>query len=215
MNSVAFTKDGKFLATGGWDSMIRLFDVAQGTELGVARGHQSGTVSDLQFFPDDKVLVSTGADRSIRLWDVSDMSKPTLTSTLAGHQGLVFGVAISANGKWLASTGWDNQVKVWDLATHEVRWSRIANSVAPPGVPTQALPESALPAASESPAINGRMLPERFFDLADKDQNGEISEDEFKGNALVRVRFKNAGITPKFPIARNEFLKLYPQPDRK
>ena len=50
------------------------------------------------------------------------------------------------------------------------------------------------------------------FELLDTDSNGEMSESEFKGSYRVRTRFEGAGITPKFPLKRDEFLKLYPQP---
>jgi hypothetical protein len=66
-----------------------------------------------------------------------------------------------------------------------------------------------------SPEIDGRSLAERFFDIADKDKHGELSDDEFNASAVVRVKFKNASIAPTFPISRNEFLKLYPKPGGK
>ncbi len=71
------------------------------------------------------------------------------------------------------------------------------------------------PAATDAPAIDGRSLAERFFYLADMDNNGELSEDEFTSSVVIRVKIKNAGIAPMFPLKRDGFLKLVPKPGGK
>jgi hypothetical protein len=72
------------------------------------------------------------------------------------------------------------------------------------------------PASAKSAGGDGasaaRTPAERLFDLADKDGNHEISEDEFNRAILLRIRFKEFAITPKFPIVREEFLKTFPNP---
>jgi WD40 repeat protein/tetratricopeptide (TPR) repeat protein len=122
-NGVAFTPDSRYLATGCADSLIRLFDLNTGEEQAQYKGHDHGTITDLQFNSDGNLLASAGGDRTVRLWDVSNLKQAVLTKTLRGHTGIVFGVAISPDDRSVASGGWDGQVKMWDLQTGDVRWT--------------------------------------------------------------------------------------------
>lgn len=73
--------------------------------------------------------------------------------------------------------------------------------------------EGETPAEPADPAsTTGRSEAERQFDLLDKDQNGKITEEEFKKSILTSLKFKNAGIALDFPVGRDEFLRLYPSP---
>src|ERR1700730_2488252 len=67
--SVAFTRDGRTLASGSVDQTIKLWDTATGRELRALKGH-TGTVFGVAFSPDDKVLASSSVDQTIKLWDV-------------------------------------------------------------------------------------------------------------------------------------------------
>src|SRR5207249_4171780 len=86
--SIALSPDGKLLASGeGFtDSVIRLWDVASGVEIGHLEGHRAG-VGRLLFWPDGKTLASGSFDQTIRLWDVSDPAKGRPLSTLRGNTG--------------------------------------------------------------------------------------------------------------------------------
>jgi WD40 repeat protein len=67
--SVAFSPDGKLLASGSEDDTVKLWDVASGRELQTLRGH-AGNVSSVAFSPDGKLLASGSSDGIIRLWGV-------------------------------------------------------------------------------------------------------------------------------------------------
>ena len=123
VNGVVFTEDGKHVLTGCGDALIRVFNVESGKEVGRLEGHKQGSVTDLCFAPGGKLLASCGMDGTVRLWDFADFANPKLAETLDGANDVVFGVAISPDGKRLAFGGWSDQIRVIALDTHEVKWS--------------------------------------------------------------------------------------------
>jgi WD40 repeat protein len=123
VNGQAFTPDSRYLATGCSDSRIRIFDTKTGERVALIKGHERGTVPDLQFTSDGKLLASSGVDGTVRIWDVSDLKNPSEKQVLQAHTGPAFGIAISPDDRWLVSAGWDEQIKMWDLKTGEVVWT--------------------------------------------------------------------------------------------
>jgi WD40 repeat protein len=98
---VAFSPDGKTLASASNDQTIRLWDAATGTQQQTLAGH-SDCVRAVAFSPDGKTLASTSDDGTIRLWDAAT---GTQQQTLAGHSNYVAAVAFSPDGKTL-KTNW-------------------------------------------------------------------------------------------------------------
>ncbi|KAJ5819444.1 hypothetical protein N7474_005035 [Penicillium riverlandense] len=111
--SVAFSPDGRLLASGSNDKTVRLWDPATGALQQTLEGH-SDSVRAVAFSPDGRLLASGSGDKTVRLWDPATGA---LQQTLEGHSGWVWAVAFSPDGRLLASGSRDKTVRLWDPAT--------------------------------------------------------------------------------------------------
>jgi WD40 repeat protein len=108
---VAFSPDGKRLASASNDKSVIFWDVDNRKPLAKLEGHKNA-VWGVAFSPDGKRLASASLDGTVILWDV-DSRKPL--ATLENHNGALLAVAFSPNGKLLASASADGTVILWDV----------------------------------------------------------------------------------------------------
>src|SRR5262249_24067035 len=110
--AVAFSPDGRLLASTAGDGTLRLFDTSTWKLVHALPGHKY-IVLHAASPPQGRHLASAGPDQTIQVWDV-------VTGTghiFGGHATPVSVVAYTPDGHRLASGGYDATIKVWDVAT--------------------------------------------------------------------------------------------------
>ncbi|ABN67995.2 transcriptional repressor TUP1, partial [Scheffersomyces stipitis CBS 6054] len=112
IRSVCFSPDGKLLATGAEDKLIRIWDLNTKRIIKILRGHEQDIYS-LDFFPDGDRLVSGSGDRTVRIWDLRSSQ---CSLTLSIEDGVTT-VAVSPDGQLIAAGSLDRTVRVWDSTT--------------------------------------------------------------------------------------------------
>lgn len=117
--ALAFSPDGKTLASGSDVATVQLWDAASGKKTGTFQGYGKSRVHALAFNPDGKTLASGSGDGTIRLWD---LATGKITASLEGHAGALSSLSFSADGKILASGSThggtsDKTLHLWDVAS--------------------------------------------------------------------------------------------------
>jgi len=136
ITSVALSPDGKLVAAGSLDTMVRVWNVQTAQQIERLKGHKDSVYS-VAFSPDGKCLVSGSLDRTLRVWDLSATKRAienqvpgkevekglgTCQSTLNGHKDYVLSVAISPDGQWVVSGSKDRSIQFWNIASGQAQF---------------------------------------------------------------------------------------------
>lgn len=113
VSSLAFSPNGRLLATASHDATVKLWDVQTGEVLHTLTGHPKA-VNSVAFSPDGQRIASGGAGSIIHVWDVQTGN---LRLTLSDHTSSVFWLTFSPDGHILASIGSDEFITLWDVRT--------------------------------------------------------------------------------------------------
>jgi transcriptional regulator with XRE-family HTH domain/DNA-binding beta-propeller fold protein YncE len=117
---VAFSPDGKLLATVGAHGTVRLWNPVTGQAVGAPLPADTGPVGgvlQVAFSPDGKLLAAAGGDGTVRTWDPVTQQVVGVIPAETGPESRVNAVAFSTDGKLLATANGDGTVGLWNPVT--------------------------------------------------------------------------------------------------
>jgi WD40 repeat protein/serine/threonine protein kinase len=117
ISGVSFSPNGKVLAFGCDDNLVRLWTIHDRDSGVVLPGHQPKEAWCMAFAPDGSLL-SGGDDHLVRVWDPATRTQRT---ELRGHRSLVASLVLTPDGKTLITGSYDGTVRIWDMASGQTR----------------------------------------------------------------------------------------------
>lgn len=109
VNHVAFSPDGRWLASASFDKSVKLWNARTGAFVASFRGHV-GRVYQVAWSADSRLLLSSSQDSTLKVWDVRTRTRK---EDLPGHCDEVYAVDWSPDGARAASGGRDRMLKIW------------------------------------------------------------------------------------------------------
>ncbi len=110
LTALAVSPDGRVLASGGYDKVVRLWALPEGDALHTLCGHKD-VITSLAFSPDGRLLAAASADRTVSLWSVADGRR---TATLGGHVDWVRSVRVTPDGAHVLTQA-GTELRIWSI----------------------------------------------------------------------------------------------------
>jgi len=120
LDGIAYSPDGKWIATSGTDATIKVWDSATGGVIFTLVGH-TGPTFGVAFSPDGQYLATSSVDRTVKVWKLPKAGEQVPEPlTLYGNTGAVYQVAFSPDGGRIVSVGRDHVVRIYELKIRDL-----------------------------------------------------------------------------------------------